>query len=179
MSSETSKDQVLAELGYQPVPIRVGDLPELNSPAIICKIPEQAGPFEAARAVLVVLEAKYPDRIEGADDYITAGIPGRQDLADAYITAVWGEPQPRRRRLPTACETQPKIRALKSTDPPPESMLTPAGPPYRNSKPGGATLRDYRCQCGGMLIGADQSQVTSGNTRSCGCLGGPRSPDSG
>jgi hypothetical protein len=169
-SSETSKDQVLAELGYKPVRIRVGDLPELNSPAIICKIPEQAGPFEAARAVLIALEAKYPDGIEGANDYITAGIPSRQDLADAYITAVWGELRPTRRRHPVARETKPKIRELRATDPSQGSLLTPTGPPYRNSKPSGATLRDYRCQCGGILIGATQSQVTSGNTRSCGCL---------
>ncbi len=47
--SGTGKDQVLAGPGNQPVRICVGDLPERRSPAIICKVPEQASPFEVAR----------------------------------------------------------------------------------------------------------------------------------
>ena len=166
---ETAKDRVLAELGYQPIRLRVGDLPELCSPAIICQVPERASEFEAACAVLTALEARHPGSIKGARDYIAAGIPRCQAVADGYIMAVWGELRPRRRRNKSG-DTAPKIRALRATDPSPGSLLAPTGLPYRNSEPGGATLRDYHCRCGGMLFGAVQAQVTSGNTRSCGCL---------
>jgi len=168
---EVAKDGLLVELRYVPVRLRLGDLPELDSPAIVCPVPERATPFEAARAVIEALETCYPGAISGAWGYIDAGSARHEDLAEAYIRAVWGEPSPRRKPArAAACGAVPKERSLRATAPHPGSLLTPAGNPYRSAEPGGTTLRDYQCRCGAMLTGAVQSQVTSGNTRSCGCL---------
>jgi Probable Zinc-ribbon domain len=168
---ETAKDRLLIELGYLPLRLRLGDLPELGSPAIVLPLPERATPYEAAAAVIEALEARFPGTINGAASYLAGGTAQHQDLAESYIRAVWGEARPRRTRVrATTHGTAPRTRALKATDPYLGSLLTPAGDPYRNPKPGGATLRDYHCRCGLTLEFAVQSQVTSGNTRSCGCL---------
>ena len=168
---ETAKDRLLIELGYLPVRLRLGDLPELDSPAIVLPLPERAPPYDAAVAVIAALEARFPGTINGAAGYLAGGTARQQDIAESYIRVVWGEPCPRRTSARAAGHgTAPRKRTLRATDPHTDSLLTPVGDPYRNPEPGGPTLRDYHCRCGRLLEGAVQSQVTSGNTRSCGCL---------
>src|SRR5262249_37278047 len=81
----------------------------------------------------------------------------------------WGQlrsPRPKPQRT-----TPPRQRLLKATDPHPGSLLNPIGDPYRNPERPSEIFRDYRCACGTTeKATAVQAQVTSGNTRSCGCL---------
>jgi len=166
---ECAKDELLELLGYLPIRLRMGDLPPLDSPAVMLQLPERATPFETAAAVVQALEDRYAGEVDGVAAYVADGKARNQKLADGYIQAVWGDLRPRRKPVRPAGATR-KQRALRATDPHPASLLTPAGDPYRNPEPGGPTLRDYDCACGGQLKAAAQSQVTSGNTRSCGCL---------
>src|SRR5262249_7415836 len=65
----------------------------------------------------------------------------------------------------------PTPRRLSPTTPHADSLLSPVSEPYRNPENPDEIVRDYRCGCGNPeIITSVQSQVTSGNTRSCGCL---------
>ncbi|MGI5158916.1 zinc-ribbon domain-containing protein [Microbispora sp. CA-102843] len=166
---EIEKSDVLVQAGILDlvVHVRVGDLQPLEAPhALSVSVPEQSTPYEQACAVATALEARFPGAIPGLGDYLAGGRAQRQDHADAYILATWGElrpPRPKRERA------TPRPRRLKSTEPHRDSLLVPKGDPYRNPSRPDQIIRDYRCQCGRTTT-AVQSQVTSGNTRSCGCL---------
>ncbi len=115
------------------------------------------------------IEARYPESIPKLAEYLAGGQPQGQGQADAYILATWGQlrpprPKPQRTALP-------RQRQLRATDPHAGSLLTPIGNPYRNPERPAEILRDYSCACGNTgSVTAVQAQVTSGNTRSCGCL---------
>ncbi|WP_431897568.1 zinc-ribbon domain-containing protein [Nonomuraea sp. bgisy101] len=166
---ENEKGQVLVQAGLLDliVHVRVGDLQPLVAPhALSVSVREQSTPYEQACAVAFSLEARFPGAISGLGDYLAGGRPQRQGQADEYIIATWGElhpPRPKRERA------APQPRKLKSTEPHPDSLLAAMSEPYRNPSRPDQIIRDYRCRCGATTA-AVQSQVTSGNTRSCGCL---------
>jgi hypothetical protein len=169
---EAEKSQVLKEAGKVAtvVHVRVGVLPPLEPPsAMPVSVPEKATSYEQERAVAAAVEARYPGNIPKLADYLASGRALGQAQADAYILAIWGQlrpPRPKPQRT-----TPPRQRSLTATNPGPNSLLTPIGDPYRNPKRPTEVLRDYRCACGNIeIVTAVQSQVTSGNTRSCGCL---------
>ncbi|WP_454321176.1 Lsr2 family DNA-binding protein [Streptomyces phaeoluteigriseus] len=170
--SELEKSRVLATAGILDllVHVRVGDLPPLEAPhAVAVAVPERATPYEQACAVAAAVNARFPGSVPGLDAYMAGGLPHRQAEADVYIRATWGELRPPRRRMERPAPARP--RRLMATEPHPESLLTPVGEPYRNPERPAEIVRDYRCMCGSSeLFTAVQAQVTSGNTRSCGCL---------
>lgn len=169
---EAEKSQVLAEAGLLDllVHVRVGDLPPLEARhALTVPVPERATPYDQACAVAAAIDARFPGSIPELDTYTAGGLARRQVQADAYIQATWGEISPSRRRAKQSTPARP--RRLKATEPHPDSLLTPTGEPRRNSERPAEIIRDYQCACGNPKpITAVQSQVTSGNTRSCGCL---------
>jgi Lsr2 len=132
-------------------------------------VPERSTPYEQACAVAATIEDCYPGSIPKLAEYLADGLPRGQAQADAYILATWGQLRPPR---PKPQRTAPlRRRQLRATDPHPGSLLTPIGNPYRNPERAAEILRDYRCACGTAgTVTAVQAQVTSGNTRSCGCL---------
>jgi hypothetical protein len=169
---EAQKSTVLHEAGEVAILIhvRVGTLPPLEAPyALTVAVPERSTPFQQASVVAAAVEARYPGSIPKLAEYITDGRPRGQGQADAYILATWGQlrpPRPKRQRTEA-----PRPRRLRATDPHSNSLLTPIGHPYRNPERPAEILRDYICACGSAKkVTAAQSQVTSGNTRSCGCL---------
>ncbi|WP_433539417.1 Lsr2 family DNA-binding protein [Streptosporangium sandarakinum] len=92
-----------------------------------------------------------------------------QDQADAYILATWGEPRPPRRKPERAKARH--LRDLRGTPPHRDSLLTPVDAPYSHPDRPAEIVRDYRCACGNPHpFTAVQAQVTSGNTKSGGCL---------
>lgn len=169
---ETEKSKVLKEAGEVAavVHVRVGTLPPLQTAhAVPVAVPEGAAPYEQACAVAVALEAHYPGSIPKLAEYLASGRARGQSQADAYILKIWGQLRPPRPKPPRT--TRPRQRPLKATDPHPGSLLTPIEDPYRNPERPAEILRDYRCACGSTeKVTAVQAQVTSGNTRSCGCL---------
>jgi len=169
---ESEKSQVLVKAGELDVLVhlRLGDLPSVDSAhAIVVVVPERATAFEAALAVALAVEERFPASIPGLAAYRAAGSAQYQGAADDYIMATWGELRPPRRRPERSAERKP--RRLRATEPHSGSRLTPVGEPYRNPEDSTQVLRNYRCSCGNSnLIPLVQSAVTSGNTRSCGCL---------
>ncbi|MGI5155865.1 zinc-ribbon domain-containing protein [Microbispora sp. CA-102843] len=166
---EIEKSQALVQAGILDlvVHVRVGELQPLEAPhALSVSVPEQSTPYEQACTAASALEARFPGTIPGLGDYLAGGRAQRQDKADAYIIATWGELRPAR---PMREKATPRPRRLKSTEPHRDSLLVPTSDPYRNPSRPDRIIRDYRCQCGRTTT-AVQSQVTSGNTRSCGCL---------
>ncbi|MCM8555410.1 histone-like nucleoid-structuring protein Lsr2 [Streptomyces sp. STCH 565 A] len=169
---ESEKGQVLVAAGLLDllVHVRLRDLPLLETAqALAVPVPERSTVYQQACAAAAAIEARFPGSVPGIDAYLTDGHPRRQDQADAYILALWGELRPPRRR---PARTQPRCpRPLKETIPRQDSLLTPASAPYRNPDRPAEILRDYRCACGNpRQFTAVQAQVTSGNTKSCGCL---------
>ncbi|MFH8293662.1 zinc-ribbon domain-containing protein [Streptomyces sp. NPDC018059] len=169
---DSEKSQVFTSAGLLDllVHVRVGGLPALEGrQALAVPMPERSTPYQQACATAAAIEARFPGSVPGLDDYLTEGRPRSQDQADAYILAVWGELRPLRRR---PARTQPRHpRALRDTAPHHNSLLTPIGPPYRHSDHPAKIMRDYRCACDNThRFTAIQAQVTSGNTKSCGCL---------
>uniref|UniRef100_A0AAU2VZZ5 Zinc-ribbon domain-containing protein n=1 Tax=Streptomyces sp. NBC_00008 TaxID=2903610 RepID=A0AAU2VZZ5_9ACTN len=169
---ESEKGQVLvaADLLDLLVHVRLGDLPPLETAqALAVPVPERSTVYQQACAAAAAIEARFPGSVPGLDAYLVGGHSRRQDQADAFIVALWGELRPPRRR---PARTQPRRpRPLKETPPHNDSLLTPAGAPYRNPDRPKEILRDYSCACGNpRLFTAVQAQVTSGNTRSCRCL---------
>jgi hypothetical protein len=169
---EAEKSSVLKEAGEVAavVHVRVGPLPPLQAPhALMVPVPERSTPYEQACAVAAAIEARYPGSIPKLADYLASGRAQGQGQANAYILATWGQlrpPRPKPQRT-----APPRQRKLKATDPHPRSLLTPIGNPYRNPERPAEILRDYRCACGNLNnVTTVQAQVTSGNTRSCGCL---------
>jgi hypothetical protein len=169
---EAEKSRVLEEAGVVAIVIhvRVGNLPPLQTPhALTVSVPERSTPYEQACAVAAATEARYPGSIPKLAQYLGDGQPRAQAQADAYILATWGQLRPPRPKLQRTAP--PRQRQLRATDPHPGSLLTPIGNPYRNPERPTEILRDYRCVCGTVAtVTAVQAQVTSGNTRSCGCL---------
>ncbi|MDR8414628.1 zinc-ribbon domain-containing protein [Nonomuraea sp. 3-1Str] len=164
------KDFVLQQLGYLVVHVRLGKVPQLDSPqAIIVALDERASAHGAASAVARALEARLGRAVPRLHQYIRDGRATSADLAEQFITCVWGVKRPRAgTRKPEG--TPRKQRQLRATPPTDDSLLTPASLPYRSPDSQGSTLRDYRCRCGTTVIGLVQADVTRGNTRSCGCL---------
>jgi hypothetical protein len=169
---ESEKSTVLHEAGEVAILIhvRVGTLPPLETPyAMTVSVPERSTPYQQASAVAAAIEARYPGSIPKLAGYIADGRPRGQGKADAYILATWGQlrpPRPKRQRTEA-----PRLRRLRATEPHSNSLLAPIGDPYRNPERPAEILRDYICACGSAKkVTAVQSQVTSGNTRSCGCL---------
>jgi hypothetical protein len=169
---EAEKSRVLAEAGVVAIAIhvRVGALPPVQSPhALTVSVAEQSTPYQQACAAAAAIEARYPRSIPKLAEYLAGGQSRGQAQADAYILATWGQlrpPRPKPQRT-----APPRQRQLRATDSHPGSLLTPAGNPYRNPERPAEILRDYRCGCGNPeSVTAVQAQVTSGNTRSCGCL---------
>ncbi|MEU6277502.1 histone-like nucleoid-structuring protein Lsr2 [Streptomyces populi] len=168
---ETEKSQVLVAAGLLDllVHVRLGELPALTVPeALTVPMPERSTPYQQACAVAAAIEARIPGSVPGLDGYLAGKQPRFQDQADAYILAAWGELRPPRRR-PERAES-PRPRRLKETKPHQDSLLTPVDAPYRNPDRPKEIIRDYRCACGNARFTAVQAQVTSGNTKSCGCL---------
>jgi len=169
---ENDKSRVLVGAGLLDllIHVRIGDLPEMEAPhALVVAVPEGATAYQQASAVALVLSARFPEAVPGLDAYLAGGTARHQAAADAYITAVWGELRPPRRRPKKA--GPPKPRRLSPTAPHADSLLSPVSGPYRNPENPDEIVRDYRCGCGNPeIFTAVQSQVTSGNTRSCGCL---------
>ncbi|MGW5335924.1 Lsr2 family DNA-binding protein [Streptomyces bauhiniae] len=132
-------------------------------------VPERATAYQQASAVASALSARFPEAVPGLDAYLNGGTARHQAAADAYITAVWGELRPPRRKPKKAGPPTP--RRLSPAAPHADSRLSPVSGPYRNPENPDEIVRDYRCGCGNPeVFTAAQSQVTSGNTRSCGCL---------
>lgn len=169
---ENEKSQVLVEAGLLDllIHVRIGNLPEMEAPhALVVTVPERATAYQQARAVASALCARFPEAAPSLSAYLNSGRAQHQAEADAYITAVWGELRPPRRKPKKAASPTP--RRLSSTAPHADSLLSPVSEPYRNPESPNDILRDYRCDCGNPeVFTAAQSQVTSGNTRSCGCL---------
>ncbi|QFY12964.1 hypothetical protein GBF35_46125 [Nonomuraea phyllanthi] len=167
---EIEKSKVLASAGRLDtiVHVRLGDLPPINAAhALSVALPERLSPFEQACAVAAAIEVRFPGSVPKLDEYLAGGLPRRQAQAESYIVAVWGQLRPPRRK-PQQSITR-RLRSLRETEPHPDSLLTPTSKPYRNPNRHGDIIRDYECKCGTPFT-AVQSQVTSGNTRSCGCL---------
>ncbi|MEU6908002.1 hypothetical protein ABZ935_22010 [Streptomyces coeruleorubidus] len=169
---ENDKSRVLIEAGLLDllVHVRIGDLPEMAAPhALVVAVPERAAAYQQASAVASALSARFPEAVPGLDAYLTGGTARNQAAADAYMIAVWGELRPPRRKATKAGPPTP--RRLSPTAPQVDSLLSPVSEPYRNPENPDEIVCDYRCDCGNPEIFAVvQSQVTSGNTRSCGCL---------
>ncbi|MBT2417324.1 MULTISPECIES: Lsr2 family protein [Streptomyces] len=169
---ENDKSRALVEAGLLDllVHVRIGDLPEMAAPhALVVAVPERAAAYQQASAVAAALSARFPEAVPGLDAYLNGGTARHQAAADAYITAVWGELHPPRRKPKKAGPPTP--RRLSPTVPHADSLLSPVSEPYRNRERPDEIVRNYRCQCGNPeIVTAVQSQVTSGNTRSCGCL---------
>ncbi|WP_344917515.1 zinc-ribbon domain-containing protein [Streptosporangium oxazolinicum] len=163
------KDRILLQLGYLPVHVRLGSVPELDSPgAVIVKLGERATAYEAATKVGQALVERLRRPVPGLTDYVRVGQAKSADLAERYIECVWGVKRPRAsKRKPEG--TPRKLRELRVTPPDAASWLRPAGPPYRSATRKGVTLRDYYCRCGNKAEALVQADVTRGNTRSCGC----------
>jgi hypothetical protein len=166
------KSRILKEAGVVAtvVHVRVGTLPPLQTPhALMVPVSERSTPYEQACVVAAAIEAHYPGSIPRLGEYRADGRVRGQAQADDYILATWGQlrpPRPKRQRT-----APPRQRQLKATDPYPSSLLMPIGNLYRNPERPTEILRDYRCACGtAEKVTAVQAQVTSGNTRSCGCL---------
>lgn len=169
---EIEKSEILNRAGVADaiVHVRVGTLPPLDAPcALPVPVPEGSSPYDQACAVAASIEARYAGSIPRLPEYLADGRAQGQAQADAYILATWGQlrpPRPKRQRT-----APPRQRQLRATDPHTASLLTPIGNPYRNPERPAEILRDYRCACGSpQTVTAVQAQVTSGNTRSCGCL---------
>ncbi|MGA5452692.1 zinc-ribbon domain-containing protein [Streptomyces umbrinus] len=169
---ENDKSRVLVEAGLLDllIHVRVGDLPELEAPhALGVAVPERATAYQQASAVASALSERFPETVPGLHAYLNGGTARRQAAADAYITAVWGELRPPRQKPKKAGPPTP--RRLSPTAPHADSLLSPVSEPYRNPENPDEIIRDYRCGCGNPeIITSVQSQVTYGNTRSCGCL---------
>ncbi|MGI5454330.1 zinc-ribbon domain-containing protein [Streptomyces sp. CA-249302] len=169
---ENDKGLVLVAAGLLDllIHVRIGDLPEMEAPhALIVAVPERAAAYQQAGAVASALSARVPWGVPGLDAYLTGGTARHQAAADAYITAVWGELRPPRRKPKKAGPPTP--RRLSPTAPHTDSLLSAVSGPYRNPEKPDEIVRDYRCDCGNPeIFTAVQSQVASGNTRSCGCL---------
>ncbi|WP_328663268.1 zinc-ribbon domain-containing protein [Streptomyces sp. NBC_00328] len=168
---ESEKSQVLAAADKLDllVHVRVGDLPPLEAPqALSVPIPERSDPYQQACAVATAIRNRIPDSVPGLDDYVARRRAQCQEQADAYILAVWGELRPPRRKPERVASPRP--RRLKETEPHHDSLLTPVDAPYRNPVRSAEIVRDYQCACGNSPFTAVQAQVTSGNTKSCGCL---------
>ncbi|WP_177245523.1 zinc-ribbon domain-containing protein [Streptosporangium canum] len=169
---ETEKSKILVTAGLLNllVHVRRGDLPALKVPeGLTVPVPERSTPYQQACAVAAAIQDRFPDSVPALDDYLTRGVAQVQDQADAYIIATWGELRPPRRKPERTKVRRP--RKLKETPPHQYSLLTPISTPYRNPNRYTEIVRDYRCVCGNLHpFTAVQAQVTSGNTRSCGCL---------
>ncbi|MGW0579006.1 zinc-ribbon domain-containing protein [Streptomyces sp. NPDC002920] len=169
---ENDKSRVLVEAGLLDllIHVRIGDLPEMAAPhALVVAVPERAAAHQQAGAVASALSACFSGALPGLDAYLSGGRARCQADADAYITAVWGELRPPRRRLKKA--GPPTLRRLSPKAPHADSLLSPVSEPYRNPEKPAEIIRDYQCACRNPeIFTAVQSQVTSGNTRSCGCL---------
>ncbi|MCC9738549.1 zinc-ribbon domain-containing protein [Streptomyces sp. MNU89] len=169
---ENDKSRVLVEAGLLDllIHVRIGDLPEMEAPhALVVAVPERATAYQQASAVASALSARFPEATPGLDAYLNGGMARHEAVADAYITAVWGELRPPRLKPKKAAPPTP--RRLSPTAPHADSLLSPVSEPYRNPENPDEIVRDYRCGCGNPeIITSVQSQVTSGNTRSCGCL---------
>ncbi|MER6161618.1 hypothetical protein ABT147_39905 [Streptomyces sp. NPDC001868] len=169
---ENDKSRVLVAAGLLDllIHVRIGDLPEMDSPhALVVAVPERATAYQQASAVASALAMRFPEAVPGLDAYLTGGTARHQAAADAYIAAVWGELRPPRRKPKKAGPPTP--RRLSPTAPHADSLLSPVSEPYRNPESPDEIVRDYQCGCGNPeIFTAVQSQVTSGNTRSCGCL---------
>ncbi|MEU9384276.1 zinc-ribbon domain-containing protein [Streptomyces sp. NPDC048279] len=169
---ENDKSRVLVEAGILDllIHVRIGDLPEMEAPhALVVAVPERATAYQQASAVALALSAHFPKATLALDAYLNGGTARHEAAADAYITAVWGELRPPRRKPKKAAPPTP--RRLSPTAPHADSLLSPVSEPYRNPENPDEIVRDYRCGCGNPeIITSVQSQVTSGNTRSCGCL---------
>lgn len=169
---EAEKSRVLKEAGIVDVVVhvRVGTLPPLQAPhALTVPVPERANPYRQACAVAAAIEARYPGSIPELGEYLASGQARGQAQANAYILATWGQLRPPRPRPQRSAA--PRQRQLRATDPHPDSLLTPIGSPYRNPERLTEIVRKYRCACPAHTeVTAVQAQVTSGNTRSCGCL---------
>jgi hypothetical protein len=167
---EAEKSTILKKAGAAAVVVhvRVGNLVAIEAPyAITVPVPERSTVHERAIAVAAAVEARYPGSIPELAGYQASGQVRGQAQAHAYIIATWGELRPPRAKPQRT--TPRKQRPLKATAPHPDSLLVPIGDPYRNLGRPAEIRRDYRCACGTerALV---QAQVTSGNTRSCGCL---------
>lgn len=168
-SFEREKDRVLVEAEFVDlvIHVRVGDLPVHESPhALVVCVAEGSTAYEQARAVALAVETRLPGAIPRLPEYLASARPHAAAVADAYIEAVWGELRPPR---PRPTRTVPKPRQLRETSPHRDSLLTPIGPPRRSPEDPEEIVRDYVCRCKTEVTRV-QSQVTSGNTRSCGCL---------
>ena len=168
---EAEKSTVLKQAGALDVMVhvRVGNLHALQAPhAISVPVPERSAVHKRACAIAAAIGSRYPGSIPALAEYQASGHERGQAQATAYILATWGQLRPPRSK--PARITPPKQRELKATDPHRDSLLVPIGAPYRNPDRRGESLRDYRCACGTEPVTAVQAQVTSGNTRSCGCL---------
>ncbi|MDT9701696.1 hypothetical protein [Streptomyces sp. P17] len=169
---EKEKSRVLVEAGLLDllIHVRSGDLPQMLAPhALVVAVPERATAHQQASAVASALSARFPGAVPGLDAYLNGGTARHQAAADAYITAVWGELRPPRRKPKKAGPSTP--RRLAPTAPYADSLLSPISDPYRNPENPNEIIRDYQCACRSPeIFTAAQSQVTSGNTRSCGCL---------
>ncbi|MEU6230420.1 zinc-ribbon domain-containing protein [Streptomyces sp. NPDC047042] len=169
---ENDKSRVLVEAGLLEllIHVRIGDLPEMVARhALVVAVPERATAYEQTSAVASALSARFPEAAAGLEAYLNGGTARHQAAADAYITAVWGELRPPRRKPKKAGSPTP--RRLSPTAPHPDSLLSPVSEPYRNPENPDEIIRDYQCACRNPAIfPAVQSQVTYGNTRSCGCL---------
>ncbi|MFC3985200.1 zinc-ribbon domain-containing protein [Streptosporangium jomthongense] len=169
---ETEKSQVLVTAGLLDllVHVRLGDLPALKVPeGLTVPVPERSTPYQQARAVAAAVQDRFPASVPELDGYLACGGAQLQDQADAYILATWGELRPPRRKPERAKARSP--RKLRETPPHRDSLLTPVSAPYRNPDRLAEIVRDYRCACGNPRpFTAVQAQVTSGNTKSCGCL---------
>jgi hypothetical protein len=170
---DVEKGQVLTSIGMLDlmVHVRIGGLPPLSAPhALAVEIAEQGSAFEQAAAAGRAIESRFPGSLPRLNDYITGGRTGQDDVADAYINAVWGTPLVRSRRKPEGELRKRPNRKLQAKAPPTDSLLVPVGGPYRSPGNQRKILRDYECQGEGNRITREQSQVTRGDIRSCGCL---------
>ncbi len=169
---ENDKSRVLVEAGllHLLIHVRIGDLPEMVAPhALVVAVPEGATAYQQASAVASALATRFPEAVPGLNTYLNGGMPRHRAAADAYITAVWGELRPPRRKPKKVGSPAP--RRLSPRAPHADSLLSPVSEPYRNPEDPDEVVRDYRCDCGDPgIFTAAQSQVTSRNTRSCGCL---------
>lgn len=169
---ENGKSRVLIEAGLLDllIHVRIGDLPEMVAPhALVVAVPERATAYQQASAVASALSERFPEAVPGLDAYLNGGAARHQAVADAYITAVWGELRPPRRKPKKA--SPPAPRRLSPTVPHAGSLLSAVSEPYRNPENPDEIIRDYQCACRNPeIFTAVQSQVTYGNTRSCGCL---------
>ncbi|MEU0383042.1 zinc-ribbon domain-containing protein [Streptomyces chartreusis] len=169
---ENDKSRVLLEAGLLDllIHVRIGDLPEMVTPhALVVAVPERATAYQQTSAVALALSARFPEAVPGLEAYLNGGTARHQAAADAYITEVWGELRPPRRKPKKA--GPPTRRRLSATRPHADSLLSPVAEPYRNPENPDEIIRDYRCACRNPeIFTAVQSQVTYGNTRSCGCL---------